>query len=92
MGLTAAKILQPTTAGSIGASIASVINSDDIIEGKVNRFWHGEGGGTSDTVPASAELIGSRSDKSLLAKRITLSTDLPGSPPTENDLFWIVST
>lgn len=52
MGLTAAKILQPTTAGSIGASIASVINSDDIIEGKVNRFWHGSTGEFIDRILA----------------------------------------
>lgn len=43
-GLTPAKILQSTGSGYIGTSVANVINSDDIVEGKVNRFWHGQEG------------------------------------------------
>lgn len=48
MGLIAAKILQPISPGSIGTSVANVVNSDDIIEGKVNRFWHGADGNFID--------------------------------------------
>ena len=49
-----------------------------------------QGASVTEDVPASSDILGSDADKNFVAKIITVSADLPTTPPTVNDLFWIV--
>lgn len=43
-----------------------------------------------EAIPASADILSSDADKNLIAKKITVSSELPTGAPTATDLFWIV--